>query len=180
MLTIAQKNIIGMHSLCFRTEILRKSGLQLPEKIPYTDAIYSILPFEIIKNIKILDFPVYCYRIGTIGQTVDKKSMVKNIERLNIVFDKLLEFSVKIVGGDMSRYIHKYVAQNANILARTILYKKSSKEEFINFDTKIKDTNMNVYNEMDGIGKTGKIVGLLRIANYSLYPIVNLICSKIL
>ena len=55
---------IIMHALTFRTQVVRDSGLKLPEHTFYVDFYYSYQPFPWVKRIQYLDVPFYHYFIG--------------------------------------------------------------------------------------------------------------------
>ena len=61
---------IIMHALTFRTQVVRDSGLKLPEHTFYVDFYYSYQPFPWVKRIQYLDVPFYHYFIGREGQSV--------------------------------------------------------------------------------------------------------------
>ncbi len=69
----------GMWSLTYRTSVLRKSGLVLPEHTLYTDRIYATIPFSYVRGVAYLGDPVYCYRTGRDGQSVSRESRIKHI-----------------------------------------------------------------------------------------------------
>ena len=51
---------ILMHSVIFRTKMLRESGMQLPEHTFYVDNIYVFEPLMYVKNLYYLDVNFYC------------------------------------------------------------------------------------------------------------------------
>ncbi len=71
-----------MHSITFRTEVLRRSKLRLPEHTFYVDFIYSYEPFPYVKTLMYLDTPLYHYFIGRDGQSVQTDVMIRRIDQL--------------------------------------------------------------------------------------------------
>ena len=71
---------IIMHALTFRTQVVRDSGLKLPEHTFYVDFYYSYQPFPWVKRIQYLDVPFYHYFIGREGQSVQTDVMIKRVE----------------------------------------------------------------------------------------------------
>jgi len=69
-----QKDWIGNPSVCFKTKVLKNSGMTLPEHTAYTDTIYCIEAMGFIKSVAYFSKPVYCYRVGNDEQTVSKKT----------------------------------------------------------------------------------------------------------
>lgn len=70
-----------MHSLTFRTDIVRKSGVNLPEHTFYVDNIFAYQPLPFVKKLIYLDIDLYQYFIGREDQSVNEKSMVKHIDQ---------------------------------------------------------------------------------------------------
>ena len=54
----------GHQRLTYKTEVLKKSGVKLPEHILYTDGIYMVIPFCAAETILTTDIVVYYYRVG--------------------------------------------------------------------------------------------------------------------
>ena len=76
---------IIMHALTFRTQVVRDSGLKLPEHTLYVDFYYSYQPFPWVKRIQYLDVPFYHYFIGREGQSVQTDVMIKRVDQLRLV-----------------------------------------------------------------------------------------------
>ena len=76
---------IIMHALTFRTQVVRDSGLQLPEHTFYVDFYYSYQPFPWVKRIQYLDVPFYHYFIGREGQSVQTDVMIRRVDQLRLV-----------------------------------------------------------------------------------------------
>lgn len=76
---------IIMHALTFRTQVVRDSGLQLPEHTFYVDFYYSYQPFPWVKRIQYLDVPFYHYFIGRKGQSVQTDVMIRRVDQLRLV-----------------------------------------------------------------------------------------------
>ena len=72
---------ILMHSVIFRTKLLRESGLRLPEHCFYVDNIYVFNPLPYVKNMYYLDINLYYYYIGRVDQSVNQKVMISRIDQ---------------------------------------------------------------------------------------------------
>lgn len=77
--TMAQ-NLL-MHSLCYRTEILRDGGVPMPPHTFYVDNIYAYVPLPRCKTLYYLDVDLYRYFIGREDQSVNEKVMVSRIDQ---------------------------------------------------------------------------------------------------
>ena len=65
--------VLSMHSVTYKTAVLREIGLKLDEGVSYTDLEYVYFPLKAIKSLRFLDIDLYEYHIGREGQTVDPK-----------------------------------------------------------------------------------------------------------
>ena len=74
-----------MHSLYFRTEILRKSKLELPKHTFYVDNLYIYVPMPYVKRILYLDLDIYRYFIGREGQSVEEEVITRRIDQQRLV-----------------------------------------------------------------------------------------------
>ena len=70
-----------MHSLMFRTEVLRKSGVKLPEHTFYVDNLFSYQPLPFVERIYYMDIDLYHYYLGREDQSVNENVMMKRIDQ---------------------------------------------------------------------------------------------------
>ncbi len=70
-----------MHSLCYRTDILRDGGVPMPPHTFYVDNIYAYVPLPRCKTLFYLDVDLYRYFIGRDDQSVNEKVMVSRIDQ---------------------------------------------------------------------------------------------------
>ena len=74
------QNIL-MHSVIYRTEILRACGLRLPKHTFYVDNIFVYLPLPHCKKLYYMDLDLYRYFIGRADQSVNESVMVKRVDQ---------------------------------------------------------------------------------------------------
>lgn len=70
-----------MHSLIFRTEVLRKSNVKLPEHTFYVDNLFSYQPLPYADNLYYMDIDLYHYYLGREDQSVNEKVLMKRIDQ---------------------------------------------------------------------------------------------------
>lgn len=70
-----------MHALCYRTEVLRECGLELPAHTFYVDNIYAYVPLPYCKTLYYLDVDLYRYYIGREGQSVNLDIQIARINQ---------------------------------------------------------------------------------------------------
>lgn len=72
---------ILMHSLIYRTQVLRDCGLHLPEHTFYVDNLFAFVPFPYVKRLYYLDVDFYRYYIGRSDQSVNEKVMISRADQ---------------------------------------------------------------------------------------------------
>lgn len=70
-----------MHSLIYRTEALRASGVRLPKHTFYVDNLFSYQPLPYMKKLYYIDVDLYRYFIGRSDQSVNVDNMTKRYEQ---------------------------------------------------------------------------------------------------
>ena len=70
-----------MHALIYRTEVLRKSGLDLPKHTFYVDNLYCSVPLASVESLCYMDIGLYHYFIGREGQSVQEETMIRRIDQ---------------------------------------------------------------------------------------------------
>ena len=72
---------ILMHSVIYRTQMLKDCALELPNHTFYVDNIYVYHPLPYVKKMYYMDVNFYRYYIGREGQSVQEKVMIGRIDQ---------------------------------------------------------------------------------------------------
>lgn len=86
---------ILMHSIIYRTQLLRECGLVLPKHTFYVDNLFVYSPLEYVKKIFYINVDFYRYFIGREDQSVNEKVMIKRIDQ-QIKVNKMMIDAVRI------------------------------------------------------------------------------------
>ncbi len=86
---IRKYHFILMHSIIYRTGLLRECGLRLPEHTFYVDNIYAFQPLPYVRTFWYMDVDLYMYFIGREDQSVSEQNMIKRIDQ-NIKVVKIM------------------------------------------------------------------------------------------
>lgn len=111
-----------MHSLFYRTDLLRECGLKLPEHTFYVDNLVAYLPLPYVKSLVYLDCSPYHYLIGRPGQSVNTQVMIKQIDQQLKVTRLMIEaydLFKDIEGEKLRRYMIFYLSM---MVAITVTY----------------------------------------------------------
>ena len=104
-------HFILMHSAIYRTQLLKDSGMVLPEHTFYVDNLYVYEPLMHVKNMYYLDVNFYRYYIGREDQSVNEKVMISRIDqqiRVNKLMIDAYDLS-KIENEPLQNYMVKYL-----------------------------------------------------------------------
>ena len=102
---------ILMHSVIYRTKLLRECGLELPKHTFYVDNIYVYKPLPYVRNIYYMDVDFYRYFIGRDDQSVNEKVMISRIDQ-QIRVNKIMIDDVdlwKVSNAKCRKYMFNYL-----------------------------------------------------------------------
>ena len=102
---------ILMHSVIYRTQLLRDCGLKLPKHTFYVDNIFVFDPLPYVKKMYYTDVVFYHYFIGRDDQSVNESVMIKRIDqqiRVNKLMIDYFDYSA-ISERPCMKYMENYV-----------------------------------------------------------------------
>ncbi|MBE5936126.1 MAG: glycosyltransferase family 2 protein [Lachnospiraceae bacterium] len=106
------QNIL-MHSVIYRTEVLRECNLVLPKHTFYVDNIFVFKPLPYCKSIYYMNVNLYHYFIGRDDQSVNETVMMSRIDqqlRVNkLMIDYLNAEHSKLTDKKCRKYMEKYL-----------------------------------------------------------------------
>ena len=102
---------ILMHSVIYRTGLLRECGLKLPEHTFYVDNIFVYQPLPYVKSMYYLDVNFYRYFIGRDDQSVNETVMIGRIDQQIRVNKLMLDYynESKISNWKLRYYMVRYL-----------------------------------------------------------------------
>lgn len=120
---------ILMHSVVYRTEMLRECGLELPKHTFYVDNIFVFQPLPHVKTFYYLDVNFYRYFIGREDQSVNEQVMIGRIDQQIRVTKLMLGYyhGAKITNWKLRHYMVRYL--EIMMTVSSILAIKSGTEE---------------------------------------------------
>lgn len=86
---------ILMHSVIYRTKLLKECGLKLPEHTFYVDNLFVYEPLPYVKTMYYLDVNFYRYYIGREGQSVNEQVMISRIDQQIRVNEMMLDYLIQ-------------------------------------------------------------------------------------
>ena len=166
---------IKMHSVTYKTSILKENNIRIGEHCFYTDIEYISFPIVYVNDVNFLDYSIYQYRIGLEGQSVSDEGFRKHYKDHLRVVDRILEFYTINKENGLSKEKATFLFNILKALINTqygIFFKldntEQTKHELIAFDTKLKQTNSMLYESAKG-----KRVVLLRKPKFKMFGLIK-------
>lgn len=103
-----------MHSVIYRTELLRECGLELPKHTFYVDNIFVFKPMIHVKKLMYVNADLYHYYIGRDGQSVNEQTMVKRIDQQLLINRTLIDFFSE--HKDVNKQMYKFLLQYMDMM----------------------------------------------------------------
>lgn len=120
---------ILMHSVIYRTEMLKLCQLELPKHTFYVDNIYVYYPLPHVRTLYYMNVDLYRYFIGREDQSVNEKVMISRIDQQLFVTKKMISmYELRLIG---SKKLRKYMVNYLAIMmtVSSILCIRSKKKE---------------------------------------------------
>ncbi|MDR1089325.1 MAG: glycosyltransferase [Coriobacteriales bacterium] len=105
------QNIL-MHSVIYRTQLLRDIGLTLPRHTFYVDNIFVYVPLPAVRSLYYMNVNLYRYFIGREGQSVNEQVMISRIDqqlRVTRIMIDAYDLSSDIKQPRLRRYMENYL-----------------------------------------------------------------------
>lgn len=174
---VSSELLVRMHSVTWRTDILRDNDITIDHHRFYVDMEYIGLPVPWAEKVYITELPLYMYRLGDNGQSVSIASMQKHMDDHLKVMDRMLEYidARKARGTAKSRvrYIERLAAEmvaNQCLIYLSYPASEGMKQRFVQLEESLKKSHPGVYNAV-----SHPAVKALRKTNYALFAPAGLL-----
>ena len=123
-----QQNLL-MHSVIYRTQLLRNCNLELPKHTFYVDNLFVYQPLPYVNTLYYLNVDLYRYYIGREDQSVNEKIMISRIDQQIKVNKLMIDCCdvMKLKSRKLRNYMIKYLTMITTV--STVLMIKSGTEE---------------------------------------------------
>ena len=179
-----------LHSITYRTAILRDSKWRVDEKCFYEDTQYSLYYWLDINSILLLSKPIYCYWLGNENQSVNiKNRLVRRQQAISVVLNLVNFFDSEKANMSMQKItffkseIDGYTTFIYKLLMALSDEKKAKKETKI-YDTYLKQNSIVLYSGLGNYGTSKKLARLIKILRktswHGYYIVYKLFNKKII
>ena len=120
-----------MHSVIYKTQMLKDCGVKLPKHTFYVDNIFVYHPLPSVKNMYYLNVNFYRYFIGREDQSVNEKIMIGRLDQQMRVNRRMAEIfsEVEISSKNLKKYMFDYLTIVTGV--SSVLAIKSGSEEHL-------------------------------------------------
>jgi glycosyltransferase involved in cell wall biosynthesis len=118
-----------MHSITYRTGLLRDCGLQLPKHTFYVDNLFVYIPLRFVQSMYYVNADFYRYFIGRDDQSVQERIMIKRIDQ-QIKVNKLMVEQVDlslIHNAQLRHYMFRHL-EIVTVISTILLIRSGSAE----------------------------------------------------
>ena len=171
--------LITIHSMTIRTDVLQKNDIRMDEHCFYEDQEYILYPIPYCTSITFSPLPLYQYRLGRSGQSVDIKMMIKRHDQHLKVLDALFEYNN--VHGNLQTYKKQYlergIAEAVDDEYQIFLAKGNDTrnvEQMKKFDEMLREEHPGVYQAC-----SRKSVWMLRKTGFKIFPMAAWVYSRL-
>ena len=170
------QNIL-MHSVVYRTSILRAAGLELPKHTFYVDNIFVYVPLPSVERIYYLNVDMYRYFIGREDQSVNEKTMASRIDQQLLITRIMIDAFVldkEVPDASLRAYMGNYLTMMMVICSVFLLLSKrdDAEEQRAAIWAYLQEHNPGVYRSMRygflgrGVNLRGRLGHAMTIAGY--------------
>lgn len=123
----------NMHTMTYKTSLLREKHLELPGGVCYTDMIYCLVPLDAVKTLMVFDIDLYHYNIGNEGSSTTKACIKRNLDHIVKVMSYMCTYCLSnpIDGSVMQSNRRRYLNEATAIMLDSLLKQRYvSKQSF--------------------------------------------------
>lgn len=161
--TFRKGQYLMMHSLIYRTALLKDFGFRLPKHTFYVDNLFVYLPLQHVKRMIYINENFYRYFIGREDQSVNEKVMIKQIDQ-QIKVNKLMIEQVDLAVIKNNKLQH-YLLNHLEIVTAisSIMLIRSGTQENLNKNRElwhyIKQKDIDLYTHLRK-GSLGRLLNI--------------------
>lgn len=160
-----------MHSVFYKTSLLKEIHLTLPEHTFYVDNIFVYYPLPFVKTMYYSNVPLYRYFIGRTDQSVNERVMIGRVDEQIKVTKMMIDFfdPLTIEPKSLQKYLIHYL--DIMMTISTILLKLANTKE-ANLKSKelwnyLKEKNKSVYKKLK-IARLAKLPRFISVPGYKI------------
>lgn len=144
----ATKSFVPMHSITYKSSIFKKFCYHQTEGISYTDMQWNSIPLLYADNFIYCKMPLYIYRLGREGQTMDPKVIAQKMDDEIMCTEDTIKFlnDAKNISESSALYLtERCLERCTNIYSNVIIGHNGTFDSLDKFDKFIREENHELY-----------------------------------
>lgn len=126
---IGMPRLQTMHTLTYRTSLLRDMAYRQTEGMPYTDNEWALKPMRKAGKMVYCPLVLYRYLVGRVGQSVSPSQSIKNVRNLEIILEHMLdEYRTAGRNETFRAYAAKFVEHGARLVEEISFFSLALRE----------------------------------------------------
>ena len=165
---------ISIHSLVVKTELLQQNHVHITEHCFYVDVEYVVWSMALSQSLTYVDLPVYMYRKDQLTNSVNKSSMVKNINMQETVACQLTRMYQNFADNNMPSQklslVRARVIGSVSAVIRTYLLMDNSTKRTKKFAYQIRSISPLLW---DISATEDRFMRYVQYGNFVLLPLIQ-------
>ena len=108
---------LKMHTMTYKTSILKNMSLKLSTGISYTDSEYCMFPLDKANSVIFYNLDLYQYNLSREGQTMQQSIITKSVKPFYLISMKMIDYFIKNYDRNNS-----VVRSNQRCFMRLVIY----------------------------------------------------------
>ncbi|HOQ36812.1 MAG TPA: glycosyltransferase family 2 protein [Acetivibrio sp.] len=147
---VAKKMVIPMHSITYKTSVLKDNGIRLQEKTFYVDIEYNLLPVPYVYSIIFFDIVLYQYFLGRPDQSVARNSLLKNYDHTVRVDRRIFKYYSEVEMKEQNReylrfFLVSFIRDHYYSLANLPDKPANNYKRCVEYDAMLKELSPELY-----------------------------------
>lgn len=173
---VAGHIFMKMHSITYKTSVIRSQPERLDEHCYYVDTEYMLFPLPYVKTVSAIPDFVYQYRIGIPGQSMSVGKMQKQCSQHELVLERLLRFYRQHKGEACGVILEQTLARIATSQYKIyLMFPDSHKEHLVRLEKRLKGEYPEIYQFVKN-----PAIKLLRKTGYVSFGLVGAVARRVM
>lgn len=156
---------LKMHTMTYKTSILKSIPLQLNTGISYTDSEYCMFPLDKSESVIFYNLDLYQYNLSREGQTMQKEIIIKSTKPFYQISMKMTDYFIKNYNNN-----NNIVRSNQRCFIRLVIYYFF--RAALIFVKENEETNQMLFNLMDKISNNKELKEDILSLKYRKIPFI--------
>lgn len=146
------RRFVPMHAITYKRSIFNRFNYHQTEGIFYTDMQWNSMPLLYVNTVYYSRLPVYLYRLGREGQSVETKVRAKKIDDEIRCAEDMISFLNNVVhlpDESIDYFMERCYERCTNVYSFVIIYLNQPLHSLVEFDRFLEENNNEIYTKLE-------------------------------